>query len=185
MYISAPSPYEYLLLLIADDFFIFQGDCSSLAQKIPGTELHVSPRRETHRLPQLDNLLSGFQDLRQSRTGGFLQHEGCASESCVPVQGSRWRSELFIQVEAWHHWQRYPPCKQRTSSSNFFLGAVEEVSEFARTYIVNTDNFVDPLEDPPAAIGSEAAAAAAALAVAAGRPNGPGAGSASAMQAAV
>ncbi len=37
----------------------------------------------------------------------------------------------------------------RTSSSNFFLGAVEEVSEFARTYIVNTDNFVDPLEDPP------------------------------------
>jgi len=121
MYISAPSPYEYLLLLIADDFFIFQGDCSSLAQKISGTELHVSPRRETHRLPQLDNLLSGFQDLRQSRTGGFLQHEGCASESCVPVQGSRWRSELFIQVEAWHHWQRYQPCKQRTSSSNFFL----------------------------------------------------------------
>ena len=71
----------------------------------------------------------------------------------------------------------------RTSSSNFFLGAVEEVSEFARTYIVNTDNFVDPLEDPPAAIGIEAAAAAAALAVAAGRPNGPGAGSASAAAA--
>ena len=71
----------------------------------------------------------------------------------------------------------------RTSSSNFFLGAVEEVSEFARTYIVNTNNFVDPLEDPPAAIGSEAAAAAAAMAVAAGRPNGPGAGSASAATA--
>jgi hypothetical protein len=76
------------------------------------------------------------------------------------------------------------PQAPSSGRSRKFLGAVEEVSEFARTYIVNTDNFVDPLEDPPAAIGSEAAAAAAALAVAAGRPNGPGAGIASAAGAA-
>jgi hypothetical protein len=133
----------------------------------------------------LDNLLSGFQDLRQSRTGGFLQHEGRAFESCVMVQGSRpsFRSSPGTTGKGTRHASN--ELLPRTSSSNFFLGAVEEVSEFARTYIVNTDNFVDPLEDPPAAIGSEAAAAAAALAVAAGRPNGPGAGSASAMQAAV
>jgi len=63
MYISAQSPYEYLFLMIADDFFIFQGDCSSLAQKISGTELHVSPRRETHRLPRLDSLASLAQEV--------------------------------------------------------------------------------------------------------------------------
>ena len=98
------------------------------------------------------------------------------------VQGSRpsFRSSPGSTGKGTRHASNILP---QTSSSNFFLGAVEEVSEFARTYIVNTNNFVDPLEDPPAAIGSEAAAAAAALAVAAGRPNGPGAGSASAAAA--
>ena len=88
--------------------------------------------------------------------------------------------DLFIELQAWY--EQHPPSKKRSRSS---AGAVEEVSEFVRTYNNDdADNFVDPLEDPPAAVGREIAAAAAARPGAGGAAAGaapPAAGGAGAV----
>jgi len=78
--------------------------------------------------------------------------------------GSRWRSELYIQLDAWY--QRYPPGKKRSRSSAGKI--VEEVGDFVRAFkVVDADEFVDPLAEPPQVVGREGGAAAAALASAA------------------
>ena len=142
-------------------------------EKIPGTERHLVSEELIAYLSWLI-YVAAFKD----KTG--LQHEAFYNTKVAYLKAAapRWRSDLFIELQAWY--DQYPASKKRSRSSA--SGPVEEVLECVRTYNMDdADNFVDPLEDAPAAMGREAAAAAAALAAAAPRP---GAGAAAAAAAA-
>ena len=144
-------------------------------EKIPGTERHLISEELIAYLSWLI-YVAAFKN----KTG--LQHEVFYNTKVAYLKSAapRWRSDLFIELQAWY--EQHPPSKKRSRSS---AGAVEEVSEFVRTYNNDdADNFVDPLEDPPAAVGREIAAAAAALATAAARPGAGGAAAGAAPPAA-
>ena len=90
--------------------------------------------------------VAAFKD----KTG--LQHEAFYNTKVAYLKAAapRWRSDLFIELQAWY--DQYPASKKRSRSSA--SGPVEEVLECVRTYNMDdADNFVDPLEDAPAAMG--------------------------------